>query len=73
VIEISKDVSDLESKFPRKLDARDGVLLSTFSKGILVFNRTDKPQVKTMSTARGPEGITLAPLEFKMMKVENPK
>ena len=73
VIEIGKDVNDLESNFPGKLDARDGVLVSTFSKGILVFNRTDLPQVKTISTARGSQEITLAPLQFKMVKVENSK
>lgn len=66
VIEIGKDVNDLESKFPGKLDARDGVLVSTFSKGILVYNGTGKTQVKTIPTARGSEEITLAPLEFKL-------
>ena len=73
VIEIGKDVNDLESKFPGKLDARDGVLVSTFSKGILLFNRTDKPQVKILSTAHGSEEIALAPQQFKMIKVENSK
>jgi hypothetical protein len=72
VIEIGKDVNDLESKFPGKLDVADGVLLSTFSKGILVYNRTDKPQVKTISTARGVEEITVAPLQFKLLSVEKP-
>ena len=63
VIEIGKVVKDLESRFPGKLDASDGVLLSMSSKGILVYNRTDKPQ----SIAHGPERIALAPLQFKMV------
>jgi hypothetical protein len=71
VIEIGKDAKDLESKFPGKLDPGDGMLLSTFSKGILVFNRTDKPQVKTISTARGSEQITLAPQQFKLYEVKS--
>jgi hypothetical protein len=73
VIEIGKDATDLESKFPGKLDARDGVLVSSFSKGILVYNGSDKPQVKTISTARGSEEITLAPLQFKMLSIEKPR
>lgn len=73
VIEIAKDISDLESKFPGKLDARDGVLVSTFSKGTLFFNRTDKPQVKSVTTARGSQEITLAPLECKLYRVAKPQ
>jgi hypothetical protein len=71
VIEIGKDAKDLESKFPGKLDPGDGMLVSTFSKGILVFNRTDKPQVKTISTARGSWQITLAPQQFKLYEVKS--
>jgi hypothetical protein len=62
VIEIGKDVKDLESKYPGKLDASDGVLVSVLSKGILMYNRTDKPQ----SVAYGPQRIALAPLQFKL-------
>ena len=69
VIGIGKDVEDLESRFPEKLDARDGVLVSTFKGGILLFNRDDaKAVVKTLSTARGSQEVTLAPLQFKLLK-----
>jgi hypothetical protein len=71
VIEIGKDARDLESKFPGHLDASDGVLVSTFSKGILLYNRTDKSQMKTVPTARGSEEITLAPLQFNLLNVGN--
>jgi hypothetical protein len=66
VIEIGKDVSDLEAKFPEKLDARDGVLVSTFQEGVLAFNGTGKTVVKTISTSRGNMEITLDPLQFKL-------
>jgi hypothetical protein len=68
IVEIGKDVRDLESRFPEKLDARDGVLVSTFREGTLVFNGTGKTVVKTISTARGPTEITLAPLQIKLYK-----
>ena len=65
VIEIGKDIKDLDAKFPEKLDARDGVLVSTFKEGLLLFNETGKTIVKTISTAHGSAEVTLAPLQFK--------
>jgi hypothetical protein len=69
VIEIGKDVRDLESRFPGKLDARDGVLVSTFSGAILLFNGTGKTVVKTIPAAQGAAEITLSPLQFKLYKI----
>jgi hypothetical protein len=69
VIEISSDPKDLESKFPEKLDARDGVLVSTFRDRVLLFNPTRATIVKTVSGANGSTEITLAPLQFKQVSV----
>jgi hypothetical protein len=42
LIKIGKDPIDQESRFPGKLDSLDGVLVSTFSKGVLVYNGTGR-------------------------------
>jgi hypothetical protein len=52
-IQISKDIADLCSKYPGKLDDLDDVLLSEFKDGILVFNRGKDSVAKKISTSNG--------------------
>jgi len=68
IITIGEKVTDLEATFPAALDARDGVLVSTFKAGTLVFNRTDKTVLKTMPVKGVPTEIMLAPLQFRWLR-----
>jgi hypothetical protein len=65
LIEIAGGVQDLDGKVPAGLDARDGVLVSAFKAGTLVFNRTDRAVMKTFSVKGIPTEITLEPFEFR--------
>jgi hypothetical protein len=64
VIDISGDVAEMLGKYPGKADAMDGVLMSRFTKGILVFNRTTETITKTVQTGNGAVEA-LAPSQFK--------
>jgi hypothetical protein len=68
IITIGEKVKDLEATFPAALDAYDGVLVSTFKAGTLVFNKTDKTVVKKMSIKGVTTEITLAPLQFRWIR-----
>ena len=65
IIKIGDKAEDLDAVFPAALDARDGVLVSTFKEGTLVFNKTGQTVVKKMSVKSVPTEITLAPLQFR--------
>ncbi len=65
LIEIGARVQDLDGKFPAGLDARDGVLVSGFKGGTLVFNRTNRAVMKKISEKGVPTEITIAPFEFR--------
>jgi hypothetical protein len=65
IIKIGDNVENLDAVFPAALDARDGVLVSTFKEGTLVFNKTDKTVVKKMSVKGVPAEVTLGPLQFR--------
>jgi hypothetical protein len=68
LITIGGKVQDLDAVFPAALDPRDGVLVSAFKAGTLVFNKTGNTVVKTLSVNSVPEEITLAPLQFRWIK-----
>lgn len=68
IIEISEKVNDLDSKFPAELDARDGVLISAFQEGILVFNKNDQTVVKKISVKNISTEIILAPFQFQWIE-----
>ena len=68
IIKIGNQVTDLDAAFPAKLDARDGVLVSAFKAGTLVFNKTGKTVVKKLSAKSVPAEITLAPFQFRWIK-----
>ena len=65
IIKIGEDPEDLDGTFPAGLDARDGVLVSAFQGGTLVFNRTDRTVKKTLTVKGVSAEITLAPSEFR--------
>ena len=65
LIKIGKKIDDLDGTFPAQLDARDGVLVSTFKEGILVFNNTGKTVMKRISARGVSTEITLAPFQFR--------
>ena len=65
IIKIGEKVKDLDAAFPARLDARDGVLVSVFKEGTLVFNKTDQTVVKKISVKSVPTEITLAPFQFR--------
>ena len=56
IIKIGDKVKDLDAAFPAALDARDGVLISAFKEGTLVFNKTDKTVEKTVSVKSASHG-----------------
>ena len=68
VIRIGDKVEDLDGVFPAALDARDGVLVSTFKGGTLLFNKTGQTVVKKMSVKGVPAEITLAPLQLRWIR-----
>jgi hypothetical protein len=68
LITIGKEVKDLDGTFPAEVDARDGVLVSAFKEGTLVFNKTDKPVVKKISVKSSPTEFTLAPFQFRWIR-----
>jgi len=65
IIKIGAKVEDLASSFPAALDARDGVLISAFKDGALVFNRTDQNVVKRISIKGVSTEIPLSPLQLQ--------
>lgn len=65
IIKIGEKVEDLDATFPAELDARDGVLVSAFKEGTLIFNRTDKTVVKKISAKSVSTEITLSPFQFR--------
>jgi len=65
IITIGKDVTDLDATFPAQLDARDGVLVSAFKEGTLLFNKTNKTVVKKLTAKGVSTEITLAPSQFR--------
>jgi hypothetical protein len=65
IITIGDKVEDLDTAYPAEHDARDGVLVSAFKNGTLLFNKTDKTVVKKVNTPTTPTEITLAPFQFK--------
>jgi len=68
LIKIGKEVKDLDGKFPAELDARDGVLVTAFKEGTLVFNKTDKTAMKKISVKSVSTEITLAPFQFRWIR-----
>ena len=68
IITISEKVQDLDATFPGGLDARDGVLVSAFKQGTLLFNKTDKAVVKRISIKGVSTEITLAPFQFQWIR-----
>ncbi len=65
LIKIGKKIDDLDGTFPAELDARDGVLVSAFKGGTLVFNKTGKTVTKRISVKGVSTEITLAPFQFR--------
>ena len=65
IIEIGEDPEDLDGTFPAGLDARDGVLVSAFKGGTLVFNRTDRTVEEDTPGRAFPRKSPSAPSEFR--------
>jgi hypothetical protein len=68
IIKIGADVRDLDGTFPAELDGRDGVLVSAFKEGILLFNRTDNTVVKKMFVKGVSTEIALPPFQFRWIR-----
>lgn len=65
IIRIEKNVADLFSKYPGRLDDQDGVLISLFENGILAFNKNSDTVVKRINSGNGTVDITLEAFHFK--------
>jgi len=68
IIKIGAKAKNLDITFPEALEARDGMLVSTFKEGTLVFNKTDKTLVKKIFIKGVSTAITLAPLQILWIK-----
>jgi hypothetical protein len=68
IIKIGETLKNLDGLFAGDLDDRDGVLVSAFKAGTLVFNRTQRTVVKRVSVKSVPMEITLAPGQFRWIR-----
>ena len=64
-IHIGEKVEDLNRSFPVRLDARDGVLVSVFQHGTLIFNKTDKAVMKKISVKDVATEVAVGPFRFR--------
>jgi hypothetical protein len=64
VIDISNNPAEILAKYPGFADTFDGVLMSRYENGILVFNRTANSAAKTIDTGSRTIDVTLAPSQI---------